>query len=424
LPIDESLTMPSLDIAVLTIGDELLSGELADTNTASIGRLLGAHGFTLRTSLTVGDCEEDIGRALQQLVGRHQVIIVTGGLGPTADDLTARAAALSFGRRLALNDEALRQIRDFFRQRGKEMHPRNEKQALLPQKALVLTNRCGTAPGFCLQVDGCDLFFLPGVPEEMAAMLSETVLPQLLKRGGGNVHLERILTLFGLAEPRAEELLTAAPLPHGVTVAWGVDFPMVLVKLRANGEEADSLLDRAEVVVRRSLGEHVVAIGEQTLTQNVAALLIDYGLTLALAESCTGGLLSAMLTEVAGASAFLERAAVTYANSAKEQWLGVPAELLASEGAVSEKCALAMARGMRQAAGTDLALSITGIAGPTGGTPVKPVGTVYLALSSADRERVKGYRFAGNRQQVRRMAACMALEWLRRYMMDRPLEER
>lgn len=416
--------MTHLDIAVLTIGDELLSGELPDTNTATIGRRLGALGYALQEALTVGDVEEEIVRALKQLVSRRQVIIVTGGLGPTADDLTARAAAVAFGQRLAINDEALGQIRDFFRQCGQAMHPRNEKQALLPQKARVLANRRGTAPGFWLPVEGRDLFFLPGVPEEMTAMLSESVLPLLEKRSGGAPpRLERILTIFGLAEPKAEELLLTSPLPTGVTVAWGVDFPMVLVKLRADGDDADTLLDRAEVVVRRALGTHVVAIGEQTLVQVVATLLTDHGLTLALAESCTGGLLSAMLTDVSGASAFLERAAVTYANSAKEQWLGVPAELLAKEGAVSEECALAMARGMRQAAGTDLALSITGIAGPTGGTPAKPVGTVYIALSTANQERGKGYRFSGDRQQIRRMAACMALEWLRRYLMARNLED-
>jgi nicotinamide-nucleotide amidase len=415
--------MTRLNIAVLTIGDELLSGELPDTNTATIGRLLGAHGYALREAVTAGDVEEEIVRALKQLLNQRQVVIVTGGLGPTADDLTARAAAVAFGQRLAINDEALRQIRDFFRQCGQPMHPGNEKQALLPQKARVLANRRGTAPGFWLQVEGRELFFLPGVPEEMTAMLNESVLPLLDKRSGGaSPRQERILTVFGLAEPRAEELLLATPLPAGVTVAWGVDFPMVLVKLRAEGEDADSLLDRAEVVARRALGEHVVAIGEQTLAQVVAALLTDHGLTLALAESCTGGLLSAMLTDLPGASAFLERAAVTYANSAKEQWLAVPAELLGREGAVSEACALAMAKGMRQTAGTDLALSITGIAGPTGGTPAKPVGTVYIALSAADQERGKGYRFTGDRQQVRRMAACMALEWLRRYLMARNLE--
>jgi nicotinamide-nucleotide amidase len=416
--------MTHLDIAVLTIGDELLSGELPDTNTATIGRLLGSHGYALREALTVGDIEEDIQGALKQLVSRRQVVIVTGGLGPTADDMTARAAALAFGLRLAINDEALRQIRDFFRQSGQVMHPRNEKQALLPQRARVLANHCGTAPGFWLQIEGRDLFFLPGVPKEMTAMLSDSVLPMLEKRSGGaSPRWERILTVFGLAEPRAEELLLAASLPAGVTVAWGVDYPMVLVKLRAEGEDGDHLLDRAEVVARRALGSHVVAIGEQSLAQLVAALLTDHGLTLALAESCTGGLLSAMLTDIPGASNFLERAAVTYANSAKEQWLAVPADLLARQGAVSEECALAMARGMRQTAGTDLALSITGIAGPTGGTPAKPVGTVYIALSAADQERGKGYRFAGDRQQIRRMAACMALEWLRRYLMARNLEE-
>lgn len=410
----------SLDIAVLAIGDELINGEMADTNTSRIATMLGAQGYTIRESRVVGDVEEEIERALCDLANRREVVIVTGGLGPTEDDLTARVAARAFGRRLVLNDEALAQIRAFFAGRNTEMNPRNEKQALLPQKSTILGNRLGTAPGFTLRQQNCELFFLPGVPKEMVDMLEQQVLPRIQKRSGGSAPLqERILKVFGLSEPRVEELFDPQTLPAGVALAFGVDFPFVHVKLRASGESAGNLLDRAELQARQLLEPYVFANGRETLAGNVARMLTDAGLTIALAESCTGGEVACMLTELPGASAFFERGAVTYANAAKHDWLQVPAGILQNPGAVSEACALAMAQGIRSAAGSDLGLAITGIAGPDGGTPQKPVGTVFLALCDGRSEQVKGYRFSGDRERIRRMASCMALEWVRRYLSAR-----
>jgi len=405
-----------LKIAVLAVGDELLNGEMSDTNTARIARSLGAHGLSLRESRSVADVEVDIVEALLDLARRQDLVIVTGGLGPTADDLTSRAAARAFERRLMLSDEALQQIREHFRRSGRPMHPGDEKQALLPQKATILPNPVGSAPGFLLCQGGKDIFFLPGVPTEMSAILEQSILPRLQERTGGAFPLqERILKVFGLSEPKTEERL-AGTLPAGVALAFGVDFPFVLVKLRAAGEEAETLLDRAELAARQALDDYVVAIGTGSLVQTAARQLTAAGLTLSLAESCTGGLIAKLLTDLPGASAFLERGAVTYANNAKGDWLGIPADLIAREGAVSEACALAMARGIRRAAGTDVALAVTGIAGPSGGTPGKPVGTVYLALAAEDTEQVRGYRFGGEREQIRTLSACMALDWLRRYL--------
>lgn len=412
-------------IAVLTVGDELLSGELADTNTAAIARLLGAHGFAVREALTVPDDEEAVAAALLRLVERWETVVVTGGLGPTEDDLTARAAARAFRRHLALSDEALRLVREHFRRTGREMHPANEKQALLPQKAQVLANPRGTAPGFVLQVDTRELYFLPGVPDEMQAMLLSGVLPRLRERcGDAEPGAERIFKLHGLAEPRIEELLGEVTLPAGVSVAFGVDFPLVHLKLRAAGGHAVDLLDRAEVPVRRLFGKYLAAVGDETLPGNVARLLTGAGLTLGVAESCTGGLVSTMLTDIPGASAFLERSAVTYANSAKTSWLKIPTQILEKEGAVSETCARLMARGIRRAAQSDLGLAVTGIAGPDGGTPQKPVGTVFIALCDGREEPVRRYQFAGDRAAVRRQSACMALDWLRRYLVAHVAGER
>ncbi len=402
-------------IAVLTVGTELLNGEVADTNTRDIALALGRQGLSLGESMTVPDVEGEIAEALSALARRRGTVIVSGGLGPTVDDLTARGAARAFGRRLVLQEQALDQVRDFFRRTGRTMHGANEKQALLPQKALILPNPLGSAPGFRLREGECDLFFLPGVPAEMAAMLEASVLPVLQERGGREpVTRQRVLKLFGLAEARADELLRLTSLPAGVAPAFTLDYPLVVAKLVTSEADGEALLDRAELAARRALGDAVVALGDQTLPGNAARLLAASGLTLALAESCTGGLISKLLTDLPGASAFLERGAVTYADSAKRQWLGVTAKVLEERGAVSEACALAMARGMKKAARTDLALAVTGIAGPDGGTPEKPVGTVFIALASAEGVEARAFRFAGDRCQVRLMAACTALDWLRR----------
>ncbi len=404
-----------LTISILTIGDELLNGEMADTNTAAIARRLAARGFAVSDSLSVRDLEGDIVEALRFLTRQRDVLIVTGGLGPTADDLTAQAAAVAFGRPQETSPEALTQIHRHFARLGMTMHPRNDKQARLPQGAIILPNPNGTAPGFRLCHQDCDTFFLPGVPMEMTAMLELSVLPALERQAAPTDILhERVLKVFGLSEPKTEALLETLRLPEGVKVAFGVDFPFVHVKLRASGKTATADLEQAERLARQTLGDFVFATDSNTLAATVAHQLTAAGQTLALAESCTGGLIAKLLTDLPGASAFLERGAVTYANSAKQDWLQVAESLLEQKGAVSAECAVAMAQGIRRAAGTDLGLAVTGIAGPDGGTPAKPVGTVFIALVTKETERVKGYRFPGNRDSVRLLTACMALDWLRR----------
>jgi nicotinamide-nucleotide amidase len=405
-----------VEIAILAIGDELLNGDQADTNTAAIARILGEHALNIREAVCVRDREEAIAEALNRLAGTHQAVIVTGGLGPTADDRTARGAAKALGVPLSLDPLALQQIRERFRDWGRPMHPRDEKQALLPVRAAVIRNPRGTAPGFQLRhPGGCELFFLPGVPGEMRTMLSASVLPQLLAKCPVRMETaSQRLTVFGLPEPEVEARLERAALPVGVELAFTVEFPLVRVKLSARAPGAQALVDRAELAARQACGDHLVAVGEETLAGTTARLLTAAGLTVALAESCTGGLVAKMLTDQPGASAFLERGAVTYANRAKTGWLKIPAALLASHGAVSSACAQGMAEGIRRAAGTDLGLAVTGIAGPDGGTAEKPVGTVYLALASAAGTRVEAFRFNGDRAQVRLRSACTALDWLRR----------
>lgn len=250
----------------------------------------------------------------------------------------------------------------------------------------------------------------------MKAMFEQSVLPALQQlHPPSAARQQRSFKLFGLPEPKIDAMIPHSKLPEGVEVAFALDYPLVLVKLRADGEEAERKLDQAEALLQLELGEHIMARGQETPEGNVGRLLINANLSLSLAESCTGGLIASMLTSQPGASAFLERAAVTYADSAKMDWLQVPRPLLQQHGAVSEQCARAMAIGLRHASGTDLALSITGIAGPDGGTEEKPVGTVFLALASPEGVHVKGYQFNGDRARIQRMSAFMALEWLRRF---------
>lgn len=412
--------MRSFDIAVLTTGDELLNGELADTNTGTIATALSHYGYRLRCSLSVPDQEKEIEAALSYLTQHVQVVIVTGGLGSTGDDLTARAAARSTGQRLAINEQALEMVHSWFRKRNRQMEPSNERQALLPINARPIKNLLGTAPGFRLQHNCCELFFLPGVPSEMQAMFEQSVLPTLQQlHPPSAARQQRTFKIFGLTEPKIDALIPHRQLPEGVTVAFALDYPLVLVKLRADGDEAGRNLDLAEVLLQQQLGDHIMARNEETPEGNVGQLLINADQTLSLAESCTGGLIASMLTSQPGASAFLERAAVTYADSAKLDWLQVPLPLLQQHGAVSEQCARAMAIGLRHATETDLALSVTGIAGPDGGTEEKPVGTVFIALASSEGVHVKGYQFNGDRAKVQRMSAFMALEWLRRFALRR-----
>jgi len=409
-----------LNIAVLTIGDELLNGDQPDTNTAAIARSLGEHALIIREAACVRDREEEIAAALNRLAIHHQAVIVTGGLGPTSDDRTARSAAKALGVPLSLDPLALKQIRERFQAWGRSMHPRDEKQALLPARAAVLANPLGIAPGFHLRhPKGAELYFLPGVPAEMRAMLVASVLPRLLAQQPLRPDMAmQHLTIFGLAEPEVEDRLEQAALPEKVNIAYTVEFPLVKVRLSAEGEAAQQLVDRAEVAARRALAEHLVALGDETLAEATARLLTAAGLTVALAESCTGGLVAKLLTDQPGASVFFERGAVTYANSAKTGWLKVPPPLLAKSGAVSAECALAMARGIRRAANTDLGLAVTGIAGPDGGSTEKPVGTVFLALATAERERVEEFHLRGDRGRIRLRSACTALDWLRREAID------
>ncbi|RQW76674.1 MAG: CinA family nicotinamide mononucleotide deamidase-related protein, partial [Geobacter sp.] len=347
--------------------------------------------------------------------------IVTGGLGPTIDDLTARAAAKATGGNLLLSEEALAHVRKVAGKLGGGIHPLNERQALIPDRSALIPNPIGTACGFELIHNGCAMFFMPGVPVEMAQMLEETVIPRLVElRHEKTCLATKVLKVFGLSEAEVEARLEGLVTP-GVTLAFGLDFPEIHVKLRADGEERGLVaeaLGQAEEQVRQRIGGYIFGEDADTIDSIVAELFRRKRVTLSLAESCTGGMVAKRITDVPGSSDYFLEGIVTYADVAKTRMLGVSAGLLAEKGAVSTETALAMAEGVRKNSGSDLAVAVTGIAGPGGGSKEKPVGTVFLALVSPAGCQGKQYRFSGNREEIRAIATFTALDWLRNFLLS------
>ena len=410
-----------MKVATLSIGDELLFGETVDTNAAGIAARLYACGFAVDRHCTVGDQPEDIAAALIMLAKGHDAVIATGGLGPTSDDLTAVAAAEATADTLVMNEIARSHLTAFLHRRGRELFPDNEKQALLPSRAAILPNPNGTACGFRLMLDGCRLFFLPGVPSEMASMLEESIIPELVGEKSSPAMLRtKVLKVFGISEAETGRLLDDLSLP-GIGVAYCVEFPIIQVKLRTfpdhSGDPADLAIAVAKV--RERLGDRIVAEDDDSLETIVARLLAKQSVTVAVAESCSGGLLSKRLTDIPGSSAYFLAGAVTYSNAAKSGILGVAPDLIERHGAVSSEVASAMAEGIRHIAGSDISMAVTGITGPAGGSAEKPVGTVFLALSTDAHCHVKKLHLAGSRAQIRIATVCHALDWLRRHLLHR-----
>ncbi len=404
--------------AVLSIGTELTRGELVNTNAAWLSEQLTLLGCEVLEHAVVDDDVPRVVAALRRLVEGRAVLVVTGGLGPTTDDRTAEAAAEAAGVELVRHEPSLEAVRRKFAAVGREMTVSNAKQADLPAGAEAIPNPVGTAPGFALTLGGCRCFFMPGVPHEMKRIFLEHVQPALAPTVERRSHQVRLRT-FGLPESVVGERLAgleeASP---GVTLGYRASFPEIEVKVHARAESAAEAAERAQRVareVRDRLEGLVFGEGEETYAAFVGRILRDRGLTLAVAESCTGGMVGAMVTEVPGSSDYLLLDAVTYSNAAKTSVLGVSSEILRAHGAVSGESAAAMADGARRVADADLAISITGIAGPGGGTETKPVGTVWIGLAWRDREPVaEEHRLHGDRHRIRTMAAYLALRTVAR----------
>ncbi|KMY66584.1 hypothetical protein AAU61_15720 [Desulfocarbo indianensis] len=407
---------------IICIGDELMSGRVADTNSRYAARRLWPLGVEIGAVVLVGDEPNAIKDALCRALSRADFVLVSGGLGTTDDDITARTAAEVFELPLAESQRMVRNLREFLAKRGREASEEVLKMAWLPEGAEIL---CATCAGFRLiGPDGQPVYFLPGVPREMRKITDETIVPELvsLLAGQGEAVVSREIRLFGVPESevgtRLAGLADRGRRP-GVSLGYYPVFPEVRVTVtvrRLARDEAESEAQALVDDIRARLAQFVVSLDGESLEQKVGRLLAERGLSLALAESCTGGLIGHRLTNVAGSSAYFERGMVVYSNLAKEELLGVSPQTLADHGAVSPETAREMALGARSRAGTDLALAVTGIAGPEGGTPEKPVGTVYFGLAHGDEVETHHRRFRGNRSQVKAQSAETALDLLRRHL--------
>jgi len=413
---------------IVSVGNEILLGMIADTNSAYLAAELASHGIAVIRQTAVGDDLNAIRDAVSAAAGRADLVIVNGGIGPTVDDVTRQAAAAAGDLALQMDDEWLAVMRAKFRSRDIRMSVGNEVQALIPENATRIFNPTGTAAGFYFKIGGAEIAVFPGVPAELKEMFQHEYLPGLLERAvTGRVLITRRLKCFGLAESlineRIQHLMQTKRNPQvGLLAGGGV----ISVKITASAPDelaALNMIDEVKRQVREMLGKYVFGEDDDKLQTAVAGLLTQRGLTVCTAESCTGGLIAQRLTEISGSSKYFLGGAVTYSNEAKADLLGVPERLFAEAGAVSREVAAAMAEGIRKRMGADYAISATGIAGPTGGTPEKPVGLVYVGLcgpaSSAGSTTgpastdVKELRLSGPRRQIRDRTAKHALNMLR-----------
>ena len=411
---------------ILTIGDELLRGEIVDSNKSFLSDRLLRLDVETRFHSTVADERADIADALLRAVARADIVLVSGGLGPTRDDLTIEVLAETFGRKLLLDEASLAELRAFFARFGREMAAINEKQAWFPEGAEILANPIGTAPGAMLEVERKDraaalIFCMPGVPRELYKMMDEQVMPRIAKKRRVIAFARAaLLRTFGIGESDLDQRLRALALPPGVDLGFRTQFPDNHVRPVARAatlEEADEKLQRVVAAIREQLGALVYGDGDETLEAVVVRRLTEGGRTLATAESCTGGMIAELMTAVPGSSAVFRGGVVAYANEAKTALLGVPAELLAEHGAVSDPVVRAMAEGARVRFAADYAVATTGIAGPAGGTADKPVGLLYVAFASAEGTESRELFFAFDRERNRRLGAQVALDWVRRHLL-------
>ncbi len=408
-----------MKVEIITIGDELLWGQVADTNAVFLGRRLIQMGLQPQWQTTVGDNPESIGQALILALKRARLILITGGLGSTEDDVTRSALAQTLGRRLILDEQALQDIRERLESRGQRMLSNQQSLALLPQGAKTLDNPQGTAPGLMLEVDSRLIYILPGVPQEMRAIFEQEVVPVLKKISTDRTIRRRRLRTVDIGESALSEKLRGV-VRKGIRLSylpqpWGVD--LWLTAHSANAREADIFLSRATRQIEERLEDQLYGVGEDTMERVVATLLIMRRATMAVAESCTGGALADRLTDVPGSSACFERGIVAYSNQAKREILKVPKRILDRFGAVSQETAVAMAEGVRKISGTDIGLSTTGIAGPTGATANKPVGLAFVGLAHQDGSFARRFLFGKDRLVNKECCVHAALNIVRQYLL-------
>jgi len=400
-----------LPAVLLAQGNELTTGQTVDTNSNWIAGQLFDHGIEVLRVVTVPDDLDQLVEVLTDAAGRAPIVISTGGLGPTRDDLTAQAVARALGRPLALHADAMEQVETRYRSMGRVMPEINRKQAILPQGCTVLENRWGTAPGFSVEVAGTHMYFLPGVPREMRKLMTHGVLPHLRDTFALQTPRRRIVRVIGLGESNIETRLSGLEIP-GMQIGFRTKMPENQVKLRFEASVPEADIANAVEQVRARIGWRAFGVDTGDLSEVVGHALAERQQTVALAESCTAGRLAAWLGETPGASRYLIEGVVVYADAAKTRTCGVSEEMIVAHGSVSEPVARQLAEGIRQRAETTWGVGITGIAGPGGATPDKPVGTVHIAVAGPQGTLHRRIYLPGDRKRVQALSSAAALAML------------
>lgn len=409
---------------IITIGDELLIGQVINTNAAFIAEHLNSVGIEVAKLVTIPDNEGSIIRSLEEEAHRHDVVIITGGLGPTHDDVTKKALCSFFNTNLVSSDIARRTIEQFLRERNRLWSGAAEEQTYVPHGCVVIPNNHGTAPGLCFEQDRRHLIAMPGVPYEMEYMIKEFVVPYLRTRGSGNVVLHRTLRTTAMPESvLASKLGDVERFLDGGKLAFLPSLSGVRLRISVvepNRELAEEKLRVIEEMIRSKVNKYIFGVDDDELEAVVGRMLTEMRLTIAIAESCTGGYLSDLLTNISGSSKYFERGLITYSNKSKTELLGIDPELIATHGAVSEEVAKAMATRVRGGSGVSIGISTTGIAGPTGGSTEKPVGLVWIGYSDSEATFAIKFNLGADRVRIKERAAYAALEILRRRLLGMP----
>ncbi len=415
-----------MNIELVNTGSELMLGRVLNTHQQWLCRRLADLGHVVTRQVAIADDGKKIQGAVAEALSRADLVITTGGLGPTSDDITRELIAELLGKKLVANNDVLAHIENFFAKRGRPRPAKTTVETFVPEGALVFLNPTGTAPGLAMKIGPNNfradkkmswLVMLPGPPRELRPMFDASIVPLIKREFADEIFVCRTLRSTGIGESRVQEMLEGDLQPfvqRGLEIGYCARPGAVDVRLTASGADAKKIVHEGEKVVQKILGENIYGFDDDEMENVIVRLLVERKNTLALAESCTGGLIADRITDVPGASEVFLGGVVSYANSAKEKFLGVRAETLAAHSAVSEDVAREMALGAREKFGTDFAIAVTGIAGPGGGSVDKPVGTVFIALASADGVTVKKFLNVWERTVFKQVTATQALEMLRR----------
>ena len=410
-----------MNAEILSVGTELLLGEILNTDAKFLAEELSALGINVYYQTVVGDNRERLTSALNMALSRADIVIASGGLGPTPDDLTKEVIAEAMEEELVLDNPSLDAIKEYYDSQKREMPKSNIKQAMLPKNGIILKNNNGTAPGCVIEKNGKIVVMLPGPPNELEPMFCESVRPYLMEKSGNVLHSET-LRVFGVGESKLAEMISDLLEQSNPTVAPYAETGGVRLRLTAfakSCEEAKDTISDTKKKIEDILGDCIYSDDNKTLPETVVSLLREKKLTIASAESCTGGMFAKMIVDIPGSSEIMNESIVTYANSAKMKYLGVRSETLEKFGAVSEETAREMAEGIAKAADSDVGVAFTGIAGPDGGSDEKPVGLVYMAVKYRDETIVKKLTLKGNREKVRLVSCLNGFDTVRRIIMKK-----